>query len=70
MKKPSVNVRPVADRYSLDGERVIEVSSNVGGCLISIHEVAGKLRINVYRADDTVYVFGGPQCAQRRVLKG
>lgn len=56
MRKPSVNTNPVAGRYALTGERIVEVSSNVGGCLISLREREGQLHMAVYRADPTVVV--------------
>lgn len=37
-------------------ERILTVSSRTGGCLISIRDDDGRLRIEVYRADDTVDV--------------
>jgi hypothetical protein len=37
-------------------ERTLTVSSPGGGCLVSIRDDDGRLRIEVYRADDTVDV--------------
>jgi len=49
----------VADRYSADGQRIVEISSTAGGCLLSLRVVDGKLRLFVYRADATVDVIAG-----------
>lgn len=37
-------------------ESTINVSSPVGGCLVSLVVIDGRLRIEVYRADDCVDV--------------
>lgn len=64
--KPSVNTNCVADRYAAPGEKIIEISSDAGGCLISLSVVpapdgeAGVLRVDVYRADETVKVTSKP----------
>jgi hypothetical protein len=51
--RPTVRVSPVTS-HQLD--RTITIGSQVGGCLISVMVRDGRLRIEVYRADDTVDV--------------
>ncbi len=57
-KRPSVTVNPVADRYSMQGERIIEFSSEVGGGLISLRvsNDGKQLLVDLYRCDPTVVV--------------
>lgn len=43
------------------GERIVEFSSDAGGGLISFRERAGKLYVEVYRADLSVVVKFGYQ---------
>lgn len=62
MKKPSVNINPVANRSTSIDERVVEVwSSDLRlGCLIGVRQVGGKLVIDPYAGDDGVVLrFGG-----------
>jgi hypothetical protein len=54
--RPKVTLPSVAQHYAMSGERIIEVSSDGGGCLMSLRVIDGRLRIEVYRADDTVDV--------------
>lgn len=56
--KVHVNTSAVADHYS--DEKIIEISSPGGGCLIAFRLMDDDttLRIDVYRADDTVTVTG------------
>lgn len=56
MKRPKVITRNPADQFAMSGERIVEVSSDAGGCLISLRQVEGHLIIEVYRADSTVIV--------------
>ena len=51
-----INTSPVAGQYASPRERIVEVSSPGGGCLISFTERGGELVIGVYRADPTVRV--------------
>jgi hypothetical protein len=53
---PKVDVNPVAQHYARSGERIVEISSDAGGCLVSLWVRDGRLSIQVYRADDTVDV--------------
>lgn len=55
-RKPRVILPSGAQHYAMAGERIVEVSSDGGGCLISMRVIDGRLRIEVYRADDTVDV--------------
>lgn len=55
-KRPTVNTRCVADAYTRSPERIAEFSSEVGGGLVSFRVVNGRLRVEVYRCDDTVDV--------------
>lgn len=60
MRKPSVNTNPVANQVSGKNERIIEFSSNNGGGLISLWEMAdGTLSVHLYRHDDTVKITVG-----------
>jgi hypothetical protein len=56
MRKPKVDTAPVASRYAMDHERIIEFSSAAGGGLISFRILDGRLRVEAYRTDDTVDV--------------
>lgn len=56
MKRPKVDLNPVANGSAMWGESIIGVSSDAGGCLISLREINGRLRVEVYRADETVDV--------------
>lgn len=56
IKRPKVHVTPPAQHHALPDERIIIVSSDGGGCLMSMRVIDGRLRIEVYRADDTVDV--------------
>lgn len=56
MKKPSVNLSPVAEHYSADDERIVELSSEVGGGLMLLKVVNGRLTVLLYRLDETVDV--------------
>lgn len=64
--KPAINMRCNADRYAAPNEKIIEVSSPGGGCLISFRVLEDKhgagdsvsLLVDVYRADATVRVMG------------
>lgn len=62
-RKPKVNTSCVADRYSGPGEKIIEISSDGGGCLISLSvlQFAGggsELLISIYNADETIRIAG------------
>jgi hypothetical protein len=66
MRKPTVLIKCVANTYTGDNERVIEVSDREGGnrgCLISIRRTAdGKLIVMPYRGEtdsSVVLRFGG-----------
>lgn len=62
MKRPTVRVGSVAQRYAMRGERIVEISSETGGCLISLRVTGdGRLRVEVYRTDDTVDVIAPTQ---------
>lgn len=58
--RPVVNRRCVASHYEAPNEAIVEVSSEVGGCLISARTIGTgehrQLLISVYRADSTVNV--------------
>jgi hypothetical protein len=60
--KPWVNLDPIAGRYAASDERIIAVSAPDGtGCLVSVRCETGDgqaLRVEVYRADPGVYVYG------------
>lgn len=68
MRKPSVNTNPVANKYTGPHERIIEVSSAYGGCLIGLRLMQdGRLLVDVYREDPTVNVLHGQgACASVR----
>jgi hypothetical protein len=57
MRKPKVTLKCVADQYASPGEKIIELSDNGSGCLISIRRVNGKLVICPYRGDKDVVVW-------------
>jgi hypothetical protein len=62
--KPRVNVKPGADNYAAPNEKIIEVSSPGGGCLIALRLGSdGDLYVDVYNADPTVHV-QSPKAAQ------
>jgi hypothetical protein len=69
-RKPKVGTAYPADRYAAPEERIMEVSHELGGCLISVRPVNDRLLIEIYRADDTIDVRGpgGRQEAQRATL--
>jgi hypothetical protein len=46
----------VANHYAGDRERIVEFSSPDGGGLISFWRNNGRLRVDIYRCDDTVDV--------------
>lgn len=54
--RPRVTLPSPAQHHALPDERIVTVSSGAGGCLISMRVIDGRLRIEVYRADDTVDV--------------
>jgi hypothetical protein len=60
--KPKVNTNCVADRYAGTAEKIVEISSPGGGCLISLqlrnvpNGGGHTLHVNVYNADETVSV--------------
>jgi hypothetical protein len=56
MGKARVNTSPVAGRYEATDEKIIEVSHELGGLLISFRPVDGRLIVDCYRADPTVTV--------------
>lgn len=57
-----VNPNPVADRHVKDDERIIEYSSEAGGGLIGFYIHNGRLRVHLYRHDETVEItVGGPE---------
>jgi hypothetical protein len=53
---PKINPNPGANRYTLPGERIAEISLGMEGCLLSAREYEGHLRVEIYRADDTVQI--------------
>lgn len=55
-KKPKVITKCVADHYSGDAEKIIEISHANGGCLICLTASEDKLFVHVYRQDKTVEV--------------
>lgn len=56
-RRPTVTNNPAAQFYELrQSVKIVEVSSDGGGCLISMEVRDGRLRIEIYRADDTVDV--------------
>ena len=55
MRKPSVKRGP-ASCYERDGERIVEISHQVGGCLMSVRVIGDSIRIELYRIDDRVSV--------------
>jgi hypothetical protein len=55
-KRPSVTLSCVADLYTTGRRRIVEFSSESGGGLISFWEFNGRLRVEVYRVDETVDV--------------
>jgi len=56
-KRPRVIVNPVANHYSDANVRVVEFSSENGGGLIEFRTLAdGRLRVELYRCDPTVWV--------------
>jgi hypothetical protein len=54
--RPKVIIPSIAQHYAMAGERIVEVSSEAGGCLVSLRVVNDRLCIQVYRVDDTVDV--------------
>lgn len=64
MRKPKINTNPPANRYTLDGETVIEIShptlrDSAGmavGTLVSIRATEGRLILDIYRADPPIVV--------------
>lgn len=57
MKKPSVNVNPVANKYSAPDERIVEFTFDNGvGGLISFRTVNGTPTVEIYRCDMSVIV--------------
>ncbi len=59
MKRPSVTVKCVADRYHLPTERIVEFSFPSGqGGLISFRVMpSGTDIVEIYRIDNGVHVF-------------
>jgi hypothetical protein len=61
MKKPKVITNCVANHYSDPDQRIVELSSDGGGGLISLYvsEVDGvkRLTVELYHLDPTVDVF-------------
>lgn len=52
-----INTKPVASRYGVAGEKIIEYSCPSGGGLISFREDGdGKLIVELYRHDETVEI--------------
>lgn len=47
-----IDPRPIADRYASPGERIIELSDNLGnGCLIRLAQQNDRLHLSVYRTE-------------------
>ncbi len=68
--RPRVITKCVAQCYAGPDERIIEFSSKGGGGLIAFHECelpSGKkrLRVDVYRIDDTVEVAVGSKLRRK-----
>lgn len=55
-RQPKIIASPTAQHGARAGVKIIGVSSDVGGCLVHLEVIDGRLRIEVYRADDTVDV--------------
>lgn len=56
-KRPKIILKPVASHYQAPDEKIIEISSEAGGCLVSARLIPdGQLKVDVYRADPTVTV--------------
>lgn len=57
VERPTIDIKPLRTYSQGPHERIMEVSSEVGGCLISVRvTTGGLLMVDVYRADDTVRV--------------
>jgi hypothetical protein len=57
MKKPKVNTSCIANRYASENERIIEITTENLGCLISIRKNdAGALIVQLYRLDPGIRV--------------
>ena len=56
--RPRVTHRPVGSHYASPGETSIEISSEKGGCLVSLRYVGERLLVDVHRCDDSVIVLG------------
>jgi hypothetical protein len=54
--RPRVILDCVADHYTRGEDRIVEFTSEAGGGLISLRVVNGRLKVEVYRTDDTVDV--------------
>ncbi len=60
MRKPSINIKPVANNYAMPHERIVEINSGTPGgpgALVSL--VAGEdgtLLVEIYRIDEGVTV--------------
>ena len=63
MSKPQITTNCVANHYAGPSERIIEISSGAGGCLIGVAETREDdgtpvLLVSVYSADASVRVTG------------
>ena len=54
--KPRIDTMCAAGAYTRINERIVEFYSDVGGGLISLRVHDGRLRVEVYRCDETVDV--------------
>jgi hypothetical protein len=59
MPKPKINRKCVAASYESPSEAIVEVTHELGGCLISVRPQGDRLIIDVYRADDSIIVLAG-----------
>ena len=58
MRKAKITLRCVAAQYAATGERIIEFSHETGGGLISFQpDSNGRLRVELYALDRTVFVY-------------
>lgn len=49
--RPTVRLDCVAQGYAAPNERIVEISSTHGGCLIAVIDTSEGLMIDVYRSD-------------------
>lgn len=55
-RKPKIDARPPANHYAESGQRIAEISSDAGGCLLSLQVRDGRLHVEPFRIDSTVDV--------------